>query len=73
MLYQKKNLSEKAAAIKKFEYSLLGSELKKLTSGAEKQYQRLNKISLFKSDKKEELVTIKIRKTSNKWQSKTNV
>ena len=45
------DLLEKAAALKRFEYSLLGSELKKQTSVAEKQYQGLNK--LFKSDEKE--------------------
>ena len=37
-------LLEKAAAIKIFEYSLVGSELKKQTNVAEKQYQGLNKI-----------------------------
>ena len=45
------DLLEKAAALKRFEYSLLGSELKKQISVAEKQYQGLNK--LFKSDEKE--------------------
>ena len=48
---------EKAAAIKIFEYFSLGSELKKQTSVAEKQYWGLNK--LFKSDEKEETVTSK--------------
>ena len=43
---------EKAAAFKRFEYSPLGSELKKEVSVTEKQYRGLNK--LFKSDKKEE-------------------
>ena len=51
---------EKAATIKRFEYSPLGKELKKQTSVAEKQYQRLNK--LFKPDEKEETVTIKKEK-----------
>ena len=35
----KKDLLEKAAAIKRFEYSLLGKELKRQTNVAEKQYQ----------------------------------
>ena len=48
---------EKAVALKRFEYSPLGNELKKPTSVAEKQYQGLNKF--FKPDKKEEPVTIK--------------
>ena len=59
-ILSEKYLLEKAAAIKKYEYSLLGSELKKQTSVAEKQHQGLNK--LFKSDEKEELVTIKKEK-----------
>ena len=35
----KKDLLEKAAAIKRFEYSLLGKELKRQANVAEKQYQ----------------------------------
>ena len=35
----KKDLLEKAAAIKRFEYSLLAKELKRQTNVAEKQYQ----------------------------------
>ena len=36
-----KDLLEKAATIKKFEYSLLDKELKKETSISEKQYQKI--------------------------------
>ena len=49
-------LLEKAAAIKRFEYCLLDKELKKQTSVAEKQYQKLDltefkdKIELFFDD-----------------------
>ena len=43
----KKDLLEKAAAIKKFEYSLLGKESKKQTSVSEKQYQKFD--SAFES------------------------
>ena len=43
MFYRKKDLLEKAATIKRFEYLPLGSELKQQTSIAEKQYKRLNK------------------------------
>ena len=43
---------EKAAAIKRFEYSPLVSEFKKQTSAAQKQYQKLDKVS--ESDKKEQ-------------------
>ena len=50
-----KDLLEKTAALKRFEYSPIGSELEKQTSVGEKQYQGLNK--LFQSDKK--------RRTSN--------
>ena len=63
-----KYLLEKAAAIKKYEYSLLGSELEKQTSVAEKQYQGLN--NLFKSDEKEQLVTIKKEKPAINYESK---
>ena len=44
-------LLEKAAAIKRFEYSPLGKELKN-TSVAENQYQKFDKV--FESNKKEE-------------------
>ena len=55
---REKELLEKAVAIKRFEYSLLGSELKKQASFTEQKYQGLNK--LFKYDKKEkEPVSIK--------------
>ena len=47
-----KHLLEKAAAIKRFEYSPLGKELKKQTSVLEKQYQKFN--NYFESDKNEE-------------------
>ena len=52
-----KYLLEEAAAIKRFEYLPLRSELQKQTSVAEKQYQGLNKF--FKSNEKEEPVTKK--------------
>ena len=51
---------EKAAALKRFEYSLLSKELKAQTNAAERQYQVLNKI--FKPDEKEELGAIKKEK-----------
>ena len=54
------DLLQKVAALKRFEYSPFGSELKKQTSVAEKQYQGLNK--LLKSDEKEEPVIIKKEK-----------
>ena len=46
-----KDLLEKAAAIKRFQYSSLGKELKKQTSAAEKQYQKLD--NAFESNKNE--------------------
>ena len=52
-----KDLLEKAATTKKFEYSPLGKELKKQTSLAEKQYQSFDKV--FNHDEKEEPVKIK--------------
>ena len=48
---------EKAAAMKRFQYSPLGKEVKKQTSVAEKQYQEIDKI--FNHDEKEETITIK--------------
>ena len=48
---------EKAAAMKRFQYSPLGKEVKKQTSVAEKQYQEIDKI--FNHDEKEEPITIK--------------
>ena len=56
----KKELLEKAAALKRFEYSPLGKDLKKQTSVAEKLYQKLG--NSFESNKKEE----------DKTKSKTN-
>ena len=47
-----KDLLEKAATLKRYKYSPLGSELKKQTSVAERQHQRLDNV--FESNKKEE-------------------
>ena len=49
-----KDLLEKTATMKRFEYLLLDKELKAQMGIAKKQYQGLNKF--FKSDKKEEPV-----------------
>ena len=58
-----KELFEKAATIKRFEYSPLGKELKKQTSVAEKQYQNFDNV--FESDKIQEDKT-KSRKSRTK-------
>ena len=42
VLPEKEN--EKAAALKRFEFPLLGKELKAETSAAEKQFQKLDKV-----------------------------
>ena len=47
-----KDWLEKATALKRFEYSPLGKELKKQSSVAEKQYQDFDKVLNY--DKKEE-------------------
>ena len=62
-----KDLQEKAAALKRFEYSPLGKELKSQTSVVEKHDQKLNMTFMtFESDdKEEEPVPIKKRKTRN--------
>ena len=52
-----KDLLGKAAALKRFEYSPLGKELKKETSVAEKHFQIFDKI--FNYDETEEPVKIK--------------
>ena len=52
-----KDLLQKAATMKRFEYSSLGKEIKNQTRAAEKQYQGLNK--LFKPDEKERLMKLK--------------
>ena len=49
-----KGFLEKAATIKRFDHPLLGNELKKQTSVAEKQCQ---KFDVFESNKKEEVET----------------
>ena len=48
----KKDLLEKAATIKRFEYSPLGKELKKQTNVAEKQYKKF--ANVFESNKRKE-------------------
>ena len=52
-----KDLLQKAATMKKFEYYLLGKELKQQTSVAEKQYQDFCKV--FNHGKKEQPVKYK--------------
>ena len=48
-----KDFLEKAVALKRFEYSPLGKELKAQTSDAEKQYQKVIKfLNLIKRKKK---------------------
>ena len=55
----KRNLLERAAPIKRIEYSSISYELKKQTSVAKKQYQKLD--NAFESNKKEEDETINKR------------
>ena len=55
-----KELLEKAASVKRFEHSLLGKELKKQPSVAEKQYQKFG--NAFEFNKKEEGKTKKQKK-----------
>ena len=62
IFYQKKDLLEKAGTIKRFEYSALGSELKKQTNVAINQHQGLEKVYEFnkKSVDKTTTTTTKI-------------
>ena len=55
------DVQEKAATVKRFEYSPLGKELKAQTGVIEKQYQKLNK-TFESDDEEEERVTIKKEK-----------
>ena len=59
-----KGLLQKAATMKRFEYSLLAKELKKHTSGPVKQYQNIDKV--VNHDEKEKPVKIK-----KEWQLTT--
>ena len=61
-VFPEKDLLEKAATIKRFEYCPLGKELKSQTDIAKKQYQTLDKI--YESDEREE-PTIKKCNRSN--------
>ena len=51
-----KDLLDKAAALKRYKYSKLGTELKKQTSVAEKQYRDFDNV--FNYDEKEEPLQI---------------
>ena len=65
---RKNDLLEKAATIKRFEYSVLGKELKAQTDIAKKQYQGLSKF--FKSDEKEKLTIKKYNESDLIYNSK---
>ena len=58
---KEKGLSEKGATFKRFEYLPLGKESKAQTDIVKKKYQGINKF--FKSDEKEEPMTIKKKQT----------
>ena len=60
-----KGLLEKAAAMKRFECSLLGKELKKQTSVAEKRYQKLDDTYEFDKIIKKEKPSFKKYKVLN--------
>ena len=64
-----KGLLEKAATIKRFQYSSLGNELKKQTDIAKKEYQGLD--TIYECDKKEDDETN--RKPTIKKYSKSNL
>ena len=53
-----KDLLEKAATIKRFEYSTLRSALRKQSSVAEKQYQKLDKVFESKTEQKTKEVVL---------------
>ena len=57
---------EKAATIKRFEHSPLGSELKKQTDSAKKQYQALDKVYEFDKENDLKKLTDKDKKLTGK-------
>ena len=67
-VFPEKVLLEKAAALKRFEYSPLDKELKKQTSVAEKQYQKLD--NAFESNKRKE---VKKSNNNKKSHAKSNL
>ena len=64
----KKDLLQKTATIKRFEYSPLGKELKAQTDIAKKQYQTLD--TIYESDEKEEPKIKKYNKSNLIYNSK---
>ena len=67
-VFPEKDLLEKAAALKRFEYSPLDKELKKQTNVAEKQYQKLD--NAFESNKRKE---VKKSNNNKKSHAKSNL
>ena len=63
-----KNLPEKAAAIKRFEYSSLGKELEAQTDIAKKQYQGLDNAFISNKDNKNVNESL-IKKEKKKYKS----
>ena len=64
---------EKSATLKRLEYSPLGKELKAQTDIAKKQYQRLDKVFIFISNKGNKNVNESlIKKEKGKW-NKSNL
>ena len=55
-----KGMLEKAATIKRFEYSPSGSELKKQTSIPEKQYQKYDDVKKLTTKNKKQLKELTI-------------
>ena len=74
MFYKKRFARKSCSTTKRFEYSTLGSELKKQTDIANKQYLGLGKV--YQLDKKEsdETINIKmIKKTALKKYNNSNL
>ena len=61
-VYWKKDLLEKAATAKRFEYSPLGSELKKQADITKKQYPGIDKVYEFDKDNGFKRLTNKVKK-----------
>ena len=64
---------EKVGTTKKIEYSLFGSELRKQTDIAEKQYLRLGKVSEFDKNKGDETINEDDKKSTLKKYNESNL
>ena len=66
-------MEEKATTIERSEYSSLGSQLKKQTDIAKKQYQGLHKVHEFDKKENDETINKDDKKTTHKKYNKSSL